>query len=289
MRSDIFREKSPLSNQDCFVVFDRRKSSFTFPVHIHPEYELNYVHGATGAKRIVGDSIETIGEKDLVLITSPELKHAWMDGECKHGDIHEITIQFHPSLMEQILDKRQFQSIQNLFHKASRGVVFGADTVERVLPLLRILTLEQDGFYSVMKLYIILYELSKGDDIRILSKSEKSTLNHNDRAMQSLQEYISEHIQSELHLPVVADMLNMSKSTFSRFLKSNTQMNFTDYLLDFRINIAIRMLKVDMPIADFFESCGFNSVSFFYRVFKKIKETTPMEYRNTYKKQQMIV
>jgi AraC-like DNA-binding protein len=49
------------------------------------------------------------------------------------------------------------------------------------------------------------------------------------------------------------------------------------------------MLKEDMPIADIVESCGFNSVSYFYRVFKKIKETTPMEYRNTYKKQQMIV
>lgn len=58
MRPDIFREKSPLSSDDCFVVFDRRKSSFTFPVHIHPEYELNYVEGAVGAQRIIGNSID---------------------------------------------------------------------------------------------------------------------------------------------------------------------------------------------------------------------------------------
>lgn len=81
MNSDIYREKSPLSNEDCFVVFDRRKSSFTFPVHVHPEYELNYVEGAEGARRVIGDSLETIGEKDLVLIANPDLKHAWKDGE----------------------------------------------------------------------------------------------------------------------------------------------------------------------------------------------------------------
>ena len=289
MRSDIFKEKSPLSNQDCFVVFDRRKTSFTFPVHVHPECELNYVHGALGAKRIVGDSTETIGNHDLVLITNPDLKHAWMDGEGGHKDIHEITIQFHPSLMAETLDKRQFQSIQQLFSRATKGIVFGEETVQQILPLLRILTLEQDGFYSVMKLYIILYELSKRNDFRILSKSEKSTLNHNDRMMQLLQEFVSENIYRELNQPLVASALNMSKSTFSRFLKSTTQMNFTDYLLDFRINMAMRMLKEELPISDVVGECGFNSVSYFYRVFKKMKGLTPVEYRNLYKKQQIIV
>ena len=53
---------------------------------------------AAGAQRIVGDSNEIIGEKDLVLITSTELKHAWLNGNCHSNDIHEITIQFPPSL-----------------------------------------------------------------------------------------------------------------------------------------------------------------------------------------------
>lgn len=43
MSLNIFRETSPLDNRDCFVVFERQKTSFTFPIHIHPEYEFNYV------------------------------------------------------------------------------------------------------------------------------------------------------------------------------------------------------------------------------------------------------
>lgn len=79
---EIYREKSPLSEKDCFVLFDRRKSTFTFPVHVHPEYEINFVDGVPGAKRIIGFSVEKIGNKDLVLIAGGELKHAWKDGEC---------------------------------------------------------------------------------------------------------------------------------------------------------------------------------------------------------------
>lgn len=289
MRPDIFREKSPLSADDCFVVFDRRKSSFTFPVHIHPEYELNYVEGASGAQRIIGNSVETIGEQDLVLIASPELEHAWKDGECQSSDIHEITIQFHPSLIEQYLDKKQFASIQQLLSKASRGVVFGKDTVDRVLPLLRILTLERDGFYSVMKLLVLLYELSKGEDIRVLSTATNTVLSNSELLMGRLQEYVVANINKELSLPMVAAIMNMSKSTFSRFLKSATTLNFTDYLLDFRINMAVRLLKEETPIADIVEQCGFNSVSYFYRVFKKKKGITPIEYRNSLRKQQMII
>lgn len=289
MMSDIYREKSPLSEQDCFVVFDRRKSSFTFPVHIHPEYELNYVEGASGAQRIIGDSIETIGHKDLVLIANPELKHAWKDGECTSTDIHEITLQFHPSLVEQILDKKQFQSIQELFNRASKGVHFGTATIEKVLPLLRILTMEKDGFYAVMKLFILLYELSKGEDLRELSSSTKMGMTPNEILLQRLQNYISNNVSHMIRLQEAANTLNMSRSTFARFIKCHTDMNFTDYLLDFRINLATRKLKEQISIADVVNLCGFNSISYFYRVFKKAKGVTPAEFRDNCKNHQLII
>ncbi|MGJ1366490.1 AraC family transcriptional regulator [Sphingobacterium spiritivorum] len=289
MLSDIYREKSPLSEQDCFVVFDRRKSSFTFPVHIHPEYEINYVEGASGAMRIIGDSIENIGEKDLVLIANPELKHAWKDGDCTSTNIHEITIQFHPSLIEQCLDKKQFQSIQQLFARASKGVHFGAATIEKVLPLLRIITMEKDGFYTVMKLFILLYELSKGDDLRELSSETTIEMTKNEILLHRLQNYVSTNIAEVIRLPEAADALNMSRSTFARFIKCNTAMNFTDYLLDFRINMATRKLKDAAPISEVVGLCGFNSISYFYRVFKKAKGITPAEFRDNSKNQQLII
>lgn len=287
--TEVYREKSPLSDKDCFVVFDRRKSTFTFPIHVHPVYELNFVHGATGAQRIVGDSVEYIGDKDLVLIANPELKHAWKDGECKNNNIHEITIQFHPSLLDQYKNKNQFKSIQTLIDRAVKGISFGSNTIEKIQPLLQIITMETEGFYSVMRLFILLYELSKSEDWRELSSGAAIETNRNTELLNRLHEYINTNLASNIRITDVATELNMSRSTFARFLLAQTQMNFSDYLLDCRIKTAILQLKIGTPIAEIADQCGFNSISYFYRVFKKAKGINPAEYRNEYKKQQMII
>lgn len=286
---EIYREKSPLSEKDCFVVFDRRKSSFTFPVHIHPEYELNFVDGAPGALRIIGDSMETIGEKDLVLIANGDLKHAWKDGKCTATNIHEITIQFHPHLFEHYLNKNQFSSIKRLFERGARGLCFGATTIEKVQPLLQIITMENDGFYSVMRLFTLLHELSKCDDCRELSSGTTPELSRSAELLRRLHEFVSIHITENLLITDIASQLNMSRSTFARFIKLHTGLNFSDYLLQCRINMAMIKLKEANAIQHVADECGFNSISYFYRAFKKAKGITPAEFRNSYDKQHVIV
>lgn len=56
--SHIIREITPLSEKDCFYIADRHKTEFTYPIHCHKEFELNFVEHASGLKRIVGDSME---------------------------------------------------------------------------------------------------------------------------------------------------------------------------------------------------------------------------------------
>ena len=79
-RFNVLSEIPPISSEDSFVLFERHKMDFSFPVHIHNECELNYVSGAAGAMRVVGDNIEEIGDRDLVLITGSKLEHAWFNG-----------------------------------------------------------------------------------------------------------------------------------------------------------------------------------------------------------------
>ena len=96
--SSVFREVTPLSTEDCFVIINRLKTEFSYPIHVHPEYELNFIENAKGAQRIVGDSIEEIDNLELCLIGNPSMEHAWMTYHCESKEIHEITIQFHKDL-----------------------------------------------------------------------------------------------------------------------------------------------------------------------------------------------
>ncbi len=95
---DVLREITPLSPEDCFLVMQRPKRSFSYPLHVHPEFELNYLENAAGAIRIVGDSVEEMEELDLLLVAGGA-KHAYSNHKCLSTDILEITIQFHASLL----------------------------------------------------------------------------------------------------------------------------------------------------------------------------------------------
>jgi mannose-6-phosphate isomerase-like protein (cupin superfamily) len=93
----FYREIPPMSPLDSFLVFDRIKDTFDFPVHYHPEYEINFILNGKGVKRVVGDNIEEIDAIELVLV-GPNLHHGWQLNKCTSKKIHEITIQFDNNL-----------------------------------------------------------------------------------------------------------------------------------------------------------------------------------------------
>ena len=143
---DIIHEITPLSEKDCFYIVDRRKTEFTYPIHCHLEYELNFIEHAPGVRRVVGDSAEVIGEYELVLITGKELEHVWEQNPCKSHLIHEITIQLSPNLFgNNILEKNQFNSIRKMLEKAQRGISFPMSSILKVYHLLEKLVSEEIG------------------------------------------------------------------------------------------------------------------------------------------------
>lgn len=295
INTELFKEVSPLSAKDCFILIERQKSNFNFPIHVHPECELNYIENAKGAQRIVGDSIEEIEEEELVLITNPRLEHAWMDHHNKSQLIHEITIQFHSNLLsEAFLNKNQMISIQKLFQHAEKGVAFSRDAITKVRPLLKTLTCENDSFYSLVKLLIILHELSIDKGMRELSSrlfvANAGQKEHNNSKLNKILDYVNQHYAETIRLTDIADMVNMSEASFCRFIKQHTSKSFIDFLTDIRLGAAARAL-IDSPlsIAEIGYNCGFNNLSNFNRIFKKKKGVTPSEFRDNYRKNKTII
>ena len=289
----VFREITPLSSEDCFVVFNRHKSTFTFPIHLHHEYELNFIENAKGAKRIVGDSIETIDDLELCLIGNERLEHGWINGDCKSEQIHEITIQFHRDLfLESLLNKKQFVALAKMFEKAKRGIVFSHGTIEKVKSKLDALISNKDDFNSVIDLIMILHELSQDSEARTLcnftftSESDSS----DSRRIQKAIEYLEKHSSEEIRLLDLANYVGMTEVSFSRFMKKATGKNFIHYLNDHRLGIASRLLvNTNKSIAEIAYECGFNNMSNFNRIFKKRKSITPKEFRENYMRMRKIV
>lgn len=289
----IMHEITPLSNRDCFYITERYKSEFTYPIHCHKEFELNFVERASGVKRIVGDSVEVIGDYDLVLIAGDELEHVWEQHECSSDQMREITIQFSCDwVMESFLSKNQFDSMRLMFQKAQKGLCFPMSAILRNYSVLEELVHEKQGFYSVIKLLTLLYELSLYDEARVLSSSSfaKVEASSESRRVQKVQNFISEHYRQELSLQQLAMEAGMSPVAFSRFFKLRTGKNLSDYIINIRLGHASRrLIESTDSIAEICESCGFNNLSNFNRLFKKKKKCTPKEFRENYRKRKMII
>ena len=295
INTELFKEVSPLSSKDCFILIERQKTNFNFPIHIHPECELNFIENAKGAQRIVGDSIEEIDEEELVLVTNPHLEHAWKDYRNVSKNIHEITIQFHPDLLtDTFLNKNQMISIRQLFRHAERGVAFSRESIAKVRPVLQTLTCENDSFYSLIKLLIILHELSIDKGMRELSTGQfAANVMHqhsSDESLGRVMDYLSRHYSEVIRLSEVAEMVNMSESSFCRFFKQHTSKSFIDFLTDIRLGAASRaLIDSSLSIAEIGYDCGFNNLSNFNRIFKKKKGVTPSEFRDNYRKNKTII
>ena len=294
IQSPIIREITPLSDKDCFYIADRHKTEFTYPIHNHTEFELNFCEKAAGVRRIVVDSAEVITDYDLVLITGKELEHVWEQHECHSKDIREITIQFSSDLFSKtFINKNQFDSIRRMLEKAQKGLCFPMSAILKVYSMLDTLASEKQGFYAVIKFLTILYELSLfEEEACTLSSSSfaKIDIHSDSRRVQKVQEYINAHYQEEIRLNHLADIVGMTAVSFSRFFKLRTGKNLSDYIIDIRLGFASRLL-VDstMSVAEICYECGFNNLSNFNRIFKKKKGCSPKEFRENYRKKKILV
>ena len=290
--SEVLTEITQLSDLDCFYIAERHKTEFTYPLHRHREFELNFIEHGAGVRRIVGDSIETVGEYDLALIGAENLEHVWENGICQSPDIREITIQFAPDFLgDKILEKNQFDSIRKMLKAADHGLSFPLESIMRVYHYLDTLASEKDHFQQFLKFMSILNELSKGE-YKILASSSfaHSSRNQESRRVTKVKQYINDHYAEDLRLDNMAALVGMSPSAFSRFFKMRTGKSLSDYILDIRLGYAARML-VDSTknISEICYESGFNNLSNFNRIFKSKRGSTPRDFRALYKKNKVIV
>lgn len=291
-KTDILREITPLTQSDCFTLFSRVKTEFDFPLHTHEEYELNFIQHAKHAQRVIGDHLEEIDDVELVLV-GPNLQHAWFTHRCKGREIREITIQFHKDLFdERLLRRNQLSFIRTMFERSVRGILFSKETALRVAP--RIIDMNnKHGFDSVLELMSILHDLSTSRNMRTLSDASFNTsepFSYNSRRVEKTFEYMKLNFDRPIGLAEVAKLANMSEVAFSRFFKQRTGNTFIDSLTEIRLGHATRLLiDTTQSVAEIAYHCGFNNMSNFNRIFRKKKNCTPREFRESFSGRRIFI
>lgn len=280
MQDSLFKQEiTPISTDDCFVVFERTKTVFDFPIHYHNEYELTCINNGRELTRITGANTDKSNEWELVL-TGPNLIHGWVHEQPLRSEVHEKTLQFHADLFaDTLLSKTAMSALRTLLERAQYGILFSQETACKVFPMLHSLA-QSEGLHSYILLQQILQIVMHDTQISMLNTAEsplQKTDNADNRAFYA---YIQENYRSQIKLQDAADLFNMSVSSFSRMIKRQTGNSFILFLNEYRLGMVARnLLETEYSIEYIAKLCGFNNLSNFNKSFKKTYKLSPNSYR----------
>ena len=98
--------------------------------------------------------------------------------------------------------------------------------------------------------------------------------------LQQMLAFIRRHYSEPITLGDIADAANISQSEAARCFKKNLDVTPFNYLILYRLEVAKAMLQSsETSITEIAMQCGFESVSYFDRVFRKYYWLTPKEFR----------
>jgi len=277
--TEIQQEICPITGEDLFIILDRPNVKFEYPIHCHPEYEINVVINSNGT-RVIGDSEESFTGMDFVMI-GPYVSHVWKSDQENN---HEITIQFSGDLLSfHIMNKRLFMPIKQLLMDSMQGLHFYGEEAERIKDEIVELTRMQ-GFQTATKFLNILNSLAHAPRRKLVSNMYESEIiihKSRSRRISKVCRYIEENFSHKITLSDAAGLVNMSDSAFSHFFKRQTSISFITYVNNLRVAKACELLaNTSLSASEICYDCGFNNKSNFIRIFTKRKNMTPIEYRN---------
>ncbi|MAU71338.1 MAG: AraC family transcriptional regulator [Pseudozobellia sp.] len=258
------------------------KLNHLFYWHFHPEYELVYIEGAT-ATRHVGNHISTYTESDLVLIGSG-IPHLNFDYGVK-TEYRKEVLHIKPSFKDSfIAPLPELKNLNRLMDLAKYGIAFHGKTKTEVGVLMKQLyQLHPYDFF--MQVLNILKQLSGSNEFEVLHKKPYiNTYSSKEQSrIREIYAFVDKHYQDHISIGEVADICNLSKPAFCRYFKKATNSTFINFLNQYRISQAKRLLLIGKNVSETCFECGFESLSYFNRTFKKITGENPSDFKKRMK------
>ena len=273
-------EKVALGNQKSIRAYRYHGTNFDAPWHFHPQHELTLIEKSKGTK-FIGDYVGPFAEDELVLIRS-NVPHCWKNNSKIETDCTSLVIQWNIGIYARV---PEMDGVFKMLKDASKGLLFKKEDTLKVIELLREL-LNVEGTELYLKLQSLLVMLSNFEYRELSERSFIDDLpSEFSSRIRKIHDFVENNYQRKIHLKELAALVNMSDQSFSRFFSKIMGRPFFTFLNQYRINIAKRMLMdTDWSVREICFACGYESIPFFHRQFKKFTKQTPSFYKRVHLK-----
>jgi AraC-like DNA-binding protein len=265
-------------NDSSFRFLLTPKLNEVFYWHFHPEIELVYVEADKGIRHI-GEHISTYEGCDLALIGS-YIPHLNFDYGVK-ATVETVVIQFPETYFESGLIRiPELKRVVDLMERAKTGLAFTGET-KRVAGVRLKKLQDLDRFHQFMELMSIFQFLAESDeyvDLDVRPISSQTILKQQER-MHHIHQFVESNFQKRVETQQIANEVNLSLPAFCRYFKKTTKLTYTDFVNQYRVQYAKKLLIQDKNVTETCFESGFESLSYFNRIFKKWTGESPSSFR----------
>jgi transcriptional regulator GlxA family with amidase domain len=123
------------------------------------------------------------------------------------------------------------------------------------------------------------HELKRSYESLLLSEDQKNS--HHDEEIIKIQEWLQAHYHLQINLHDLAHQFNINVRSFNRRFRAAADKTPMQYLQEVRINQAQALLKKsNLSVSEIAFATGYQDVSYFSGLFRRINSVTPGEYRH---------
>lgn len=252
------------------------------PLHWHDEMEIIYVKKGQGLITVDFKQYH-VSSNTIVLILPGQLHSIEQD---KGQSMEYENIIFHPNmLLPKNADCCSTDFIIPLLHgKITVPTVFTPvypyyeDVSSCIDACDEICKTKPQGYELFIKSMLFQFLFILNNRCRNLTKppKDRKTLDKTKLVLK----YIENNYMEKITIAMVAEVAGFSESHFMRYFKETMGTSFIEYLKDYRLTMAARLLAgSDSTILEIATEAGFDNLSYFNRSFKKHYGVTPSQYR----------
>jgi len=272
----------PKNTQEAFRVQVDDMPHLYNHLHQHHEIQLTVIKESNGTL-IAGDYVGPFHPGDVFVIGGNQ-SHVFRNDEkfFRQGSrAVAVTIFFdETTLGESFWLLEEMKPLQQFFKNSSGGFRI-TGRKRRMLAEKLFSIVNSNGIDRLIIFLEILKALGNRKEMRPLAKPimQRNIKTYDGNRLNKVIEFTFKEFQRTITLKEVSALANLTPEAFCKYFKTRTRKTYINFLNEIRINHACRLLTEDKSIAGICYDCGFTNLSNFNRIFKKIKNVSPGEWR----------
>lgn len=272
-----------------FYIYHHCWSQYNLYLHWHNEFEIIYME--KGFTVFTVDTLPVkVSEGQCIIINSGQLHSAHcMNNEFSQHHALLFDLNFLAGMSSDYCHNKYIAPILREQYKLPLIVdeksQWGSDIIREVREAIKIYDSKDLGWEIGIKasLYKILSFIARENKFLIEESSTPSFINYKINIIKKSLNYIQNNYTKKIYIEDLANEVNMNPQYFCRFFKKNIGKTPVDYINQFRIEQAVKIIKTeDKNISDICFEVGFDNFSYFIRKFKQYKNCTPNKYKQLF-------